>query len=249
MISIPSFELIPNKKAVVGLLSGLALTGLALTGIAAQAATINGVNNPAALGTTSFLSWGGLGWNPVNPVLGNNVFPGVGFEVTATQGGGASLWQSVEAAFQADETPGVWGGNFSAGESVLYNGATSYNQTPGAIILHFTNPVLGAGVHVQQNWNDATANDPFNVYVSAYGVHNNLLLQYSFLGTPGQGADGSAAFGGFLSSASDISTITIWTDSGDFAIGALAVNTPDSSSTAALLGSAVAGLWLLRKRK
>ncbi len=236
MICFPSSELIPNKKAIVGLLSGLVLAG-----VTAQASLIQ-LNNPAALGTASVLSWGGPFWTMVP---NNTAFSSGGITVQASEGGGGPLWQNVQGNFN-DDSGFYWDGNFTPGESVLYNGATAFNTNPGPISLHFTSPVLGAGIHVEQNW---SAGAGFVGTISAFDVSNGLLGSYSFNGIAGQSADGTAAFAGFLSSSLNISTITISTESNDFAIGALSINVSDEGSTAALLGSAVAGLWLLRKRK
>lgn len=239
MISIPSFELIPNKKAVVGLLSGLVLSGMS-----AQAGLIH-LSNPAALGTSSVLNWG---FGPLFSEAPNNTaFSSGGVTVNATQSAGNSLWVNSQNPIAGQNDGIYWDGNFFPGDSVLYNGVTGFGQPQLAdISLHFQKPVLGAGVHVQQNWSGAA---DFTGFIWAYDVNNVLLDYYSFAGIAGNSADGAAVFAGFLSTSVNISTITISTESQDFAIGALSVNIPDSGSTAALLGSAVAGLWLLRKRK
>ncbi len=239
MKTIHSFVKIPNKKAAFGLLCGLVYSGLS-----AQAGLIH-LSNPADLGTSSVLNWGsGPLWTEA---ANNTAFSNGGVTVNATQSAGNSLWVNSQSPKAGDNDGIYWEGNFFPLDSVLYNGVTGFGQPQlGDISLHFQNPVLGAGVHVQQNWSGAPG---FTGFIWAYDINNVLLDSYSFAGIAGNSADGTAVFAGFLSTSANISTITISTASQDFAIGALSVNIPDSGSTAALLGSAVAGLWLLRKHK
>lgn len=130
-------------------------------------------------------------------------FTGVG--ATPSTGGVTASGAGAYAVVQ--QAPGgSWGGNFTAGESLLASyDVNALDYTPGVFDLSFASPVSGFGTQVQ-----AAFYGGFTADIYAFDSSNVLLG--SFLGVAGtstSNGDGSALFLGVLSSALDISRIRI----------------------------------------
>jgi hypothetical protein len=198
------------------------------------------VGSRAALAGDDFIDWGTLG--PQGTVLSNpfNVNTNGGMNVTVNKMAGGNF-------SRFDQAPGgAWNGNFSPGDSLLYNNM-ALDGIGGPVSIVFGSLVSGAGANYQTNFHG-----DFTVRISAFDALDNLLGSFHVAGFASNLADGSTVFLGVTSTFTDIRRIefnglTAASRPQDFAINQLDIVTgfrPIPSPAAALpfaLGLLAAG--------
>lgn len=215
---------------------------LALAASASAATTF--VSSAGSLGATDTINWGVAGPSGTTLSSGFSILSVGGLTMTVSTSNGTSMERRDQGS--------SWSGNFAPGATLLWNQG---NQ--GNIIIDFSTGIFGFGGGTQAQSNFFGA---FTGFISAFDATNTLLGTHAFNGTSTSNGDNSAVFAGIFDSAGSISRLVIGmttTPGGgnDFAIGNLLLNTngqgrrvPDAASTLPLLGLALAGLVLFRRR-
>lgn len=141
--------------------------------------------------------------------------------------------------------------NFASGDFVLFTGFQSGGfpavGNPGPLSITFDKPVLGAGTQIAV---DDTLE--FTALISAFDKDNNLLGNFSTIGTSSLALDNSALFLGVSSDTPNISRLVFSTSEPNRAIG---INTlsiasvPEPTFTFGLLafGCLATGITLKHK--
>ncbi|OKH42770.1 hypothetical protein [Scytonema sp. HK-05] len=222
----------------------------ALVAILPPVQAVTFVTERAVVGSNDQVDWSSLG--SVNPL---NFLPNT-FS-TKSEGG---LGLSVEIptipgltppfVFQTLPEPGI-PTNFASGDFVLFTGFQPGGfpavGNPGPLSITFDTPVLGAGTQI-------TVDDTpeFRAFISAFDQDNNLLGNFSTIGTSSLALDNSALFLGVSSDTPNISRLVFSTSVPNRAVG---INTlsiaavPEPTFTFGLLAFGCLGTGLTLKRK
>ena len=162
------------------------LAALALFGATwANGGILTQVNTRAALGGNDFVDWGQLG-----PDFTTVTSP---FNVTSNLGLGPNAVVNGTQDFFSIQEGNTWGGNFAAGDNVLFN------QASGPFTITFASPIHGAGLQFQ-----SATFGPFTASITAFGAGNINFGTVTRTGTSSNAADNSAIFLGVISSLNDI---------------------------------------------
>lgn len=217
------------------------LTGLLACGLLCEQAHANTIfeSTAGALGANDSILWGQFG----------AAFTGVSSPSTAVSQNllTATVTTSNTTNMERrDQNTGGWAGNFTSGDQLLWN-----QGNLGDITVNFSTSISGAGANFQADFFGSFVGN-----ISAYDSLWNQLGSFDFTGNSNSNNDGSAVFAGIYDSTGSISHI-VFTDKStpnDFAINSLLLNTsgnqrvPDATATLPLLGLALAGLGLLRRK-
>ena len=146
-----------------------------------------------------------------------------------------------------------WNGNFANGMGILYNGVNTIGNTPGGILVSFTQPVFGAGAYIQADFFGA-----FTSSIDLFDARFNPLGSFSAAGSSDTNV-GTALFIGAYDSIADVSYALFDTTANgfhdeDFAIGTMRlatipVTTTPEPSTLLLLGPSILGLAGVVRRR
>ena len=145
------------------------------------------VTTEAGITNDGLLNWSVLGptfTNVANPF--NVAIPGVaGLDATVSM---------PSDSFQRLDQGAGWGGNFGAGEALLWtqNGA-------GPMQFQFDGPISGFGAQIQRNFFGA-----FTATIEAFDSANSSLGVFNLAGNSNGNGDDSAIFIGILSNLTDI---------------------------------------------
>ena len=189
--------------------------GVLLPG-SAQAISFLGRSHINSFGANDYYDWGTLG---LGTTVNNfsTVTSNLGKSATISQASASGTFQILKQSLTPNTLTGTgWNGNFTPGDNLL-----STNSTGGPITITFTNPVHGALTQIQRNaFGDFTAN------LTAYGVNNNTLGNFSLAGLSTSNADNSAIFIGVKDSTASIAKLTFSVTGNEyFSINRLYVNT------------------------
>lgn len=195
------------------------------------------VTSTGALGVTDHTDWtmlGAPGTTVASPIA-TSTTGGRAFTATTAAGGNFS---------RLEEGGTTWGGNFAGHAAVLYNGAK------GAITFSFAEPVRGAGMQFNADWEGN-----FTARIEAFTSGNVSLGAFTRDGNTVRTYDNTAIFLGFLSDASDVSKFTVsltaapFDTVNDFAISDVSINAvPEPSAYAVVTGGAMLAFAGWRRR-
>jgi hypothetical protein len=220
---------------------GTAAAVLAFATAGAASASVFQVSSAAGMGANDSIDWGQLGVP----------FTSFSSPLNVTSGGGLNTVVSSAGNYFLRMDEGVtWAGNFANGEHLLWDGGTSFGADGPDITLTFATPVKGAGAKIQADFYG-----PFTAEI--IGSNGGVLGTFTRNGYSNGGNDNSAIFLGMLSSGRDIKQIrfdltSAVYDTGDFAIGTVALNTVPEPATWGLMLVGFGGLGAalrLRRRQ
>lgn len=240
-----------HKK--INFLTQLSLTTVTLLAIANPSqAAVNLVTNRANLGANDQLNWSSVG----------TIFPPATLTspITATTPGGLNVTVTIPPAPTSGflppfppitppfvfQTNSVIPTNFANGDFILFTGLQPgpppANGNPGPITLTFGTPVQGIGTQFAVD--DAIT--PFTAFFDVFDSNNQLLANFSEIGTSSTALDNSAIFLGAISDSANISRVVYRSNVPLRAIGINQLSivsgqvppaaTPESSSTLAIVG-------------
>jgi uncharacterized protein (TIGR03382 family) len=241
-----------GKKALIRwALSGIALSSVAT---AAYAVPIAVVSRPAQQANDS-LDWSVLGAETTAIASGSTFNSVGGLGVTITNQTGFNLTRLTQRL--VPPVLGSWGGDYLAGEALLFNspGFPSNPFGSGPTTLTFSSGIFGLGFNFQPN-----IAGPFTGQIEAFDSSSSSLGIFSFSGSANFNEDGSNPYIGIRDTVASIFSITI-TGTGvddrrnDFTLNQLAINTlavdvpeidPGSAAIPMFLSF---GLLALRRRR
>lgn len=206
--------------------------------------TLTSVSIRSSLSANDSIDWGQLGADQtdVTAPLSVHTFLGAADQVTD----GSQVFSSIQQG-------NTWGGNFTAGDNVLFCCNFSGSPSGGPYTITFASPIRAAGAQFQSL--DFGA---FTATITAFGAGNTNFGSVTETGASNSNNDGSAIFLGVESSATDIVAIqlqvTIGASPDPFAINTLSINTGSVSGvpepgSAFLAGIALAALVLTYRHK
>jgi len=155
------------------------------------------VNDRTSLAANDFVDWGAFGpaftlvpdGSTVNSAEGNTIT----VSNTTEPGTPFRVFQQVPPV-----VTGFWNGNFAPGDRVL-----APNGRPGATLIQFSTPVLGAGAQIQGG---SILNTPFTAILDVTGI-DGLTYSFSATGISTADANNSAIFLGVLNDVPNIVSI------------------------------------------
>jgi hypothetical protein len=220
----------------------LALVGLLQFPALAHALPVL-VTSRAALGGNDFIDWATFG--PENTTVAS------GSSILSDSGAVSAEVSMPSGDFETKQQSTSWFGNFAPGDAVLFS-----VNSDGPINIAFNDPVYGAGAQIQLGWLD----NNFYGYIIAYDAADAYLGGYSLSGVSNSNSDNSAIFVGLLDTSASIGRVQFYveTDSTNLPDHSLAINRLDlvtgatsvpEPGTLLLMGSGLAGLMLLRRRR
>ena len=252
-------NLIAKRAKRYGLASSLVILVTFLGTFNAPADALTLINERAKLGGNDFLDWSSLGkvFNPFNPnpadFLANSFsaasFRGMGVAVDIALPPAPPPFITPPFVFQTLPLPLGIPTNFAFGDFVLFTGLAPINiiptpGNPGPLTLTFDEPVWAVGTQVAVD--DATA--PYTVFLSAFDRDDNLLGNFSVMGTSSTNLDNSALFLGVSSDTQNIAKLVYSSSVPGKAFGinnlSLVISVPEPSSTVGLLVLGMVGALL-----
>jgi hypothetical protein len=182
----------------------------------ARAGTVD-VTSAGTLGANDFVDGSQFFPNPATP------FAALNNPQSALSANGAAVGLSSTSDMFALQQGITWNGNFlgtpqNPGSAVIATGGDELTIT-------FSNPVMGAGAHIQ--WALFGA---FNATIEAFDVSDNLIASFTEAGNSTNAGDGSAIFLGLLDSKAEIKKIEYLIPSG-LGIDTLGIAGTQSSAT------------------
>lgn len=229
--------------------------------LTAPAYALTLINERAELGGNDFLDWSSLGkvFDPFNPNPAD--FLANSFSAASFRGVGVAVDIALPSppitppfVFQTLPPPLGIPTNFAAGDFVLFTGLDPTSLmpptpgNPGPLTLTFEQPVRAVGTQVAVD--DATT--PYTVFLSAFDRDDNLLGNFSVMGTSSTDLDNSALFLGVSSDSPNIAKLVYSSSVPGRAFGinnlSLVASVPEPSSTAGLLILGMGGAVLAYSR-
>src|SRR5579875_1245390 len=181
--------------------------------------TITSVLLRSTLNGNDSIDWGQLGPDQTDVTAPLNVHTSLGAADQVTNG--SQVFSSIQQG-------NTWGGNFTAGDNLLF--CCNFSGTPsgGPYTITFASPIRAVGAQFQSL--DFGA---FTATITAFGAGNTNFGSVTEIGASNDNADGSAIFLGVQSSATDILAIqlnvTFSASPDPFAINTLSINTGSTS--------------------
>lgn len=245
-------ETIERNRVLKPLLSKIAKPGYALAaalsvgvlGLSSAQAQTTLVTTRAGLAGNDFVDWGSLGSTNTNVVSPFNILSNNGVSLNVRDSGGT---------FQRRDQNNGWGGNFAAGDKLLWTAGAN-----GPVTIALGTLEAGIGAQVQQDNFGA-----FNAQLAVYGAGNVLLNTFNIAGNSSSAGDNSAIFVGAVSNdgSAIIDHIVYTIGDNDFAINRLDLKSgsisnnavPEPGALALIAGVGVSGasfaMSRLRRRR
>jgi hypothetical protein len=200
------------------------------------------------LGANDQLNWSSLG--PAQPF---NILPNT-FSATST--GNVGLTVSIPATatpgitpplvFQTAPSPNGIPTNFASGDFILLTGLTPgvfpSPGNPGPVDIAFGHPIFGSGAQIAVD--DITA---FTATIAAYDSQNQLLGEFTEIGSSSLALDNSALFLGVVSETPNISRLEFSTSIPDraFGLNSLSINATPVPEPDPTIGYVIAGIVMV----
>lgn len=174
----------------------------------------------AALAANGMINWADAGPNTVD-INGNP------FVIESSSGHRYIVRKSTNGPFRRLTQGSGWAGNFAPGDALLNHGSSD-----GPVIIESTS--LGGGCSAIGMQIMANQDGPFIATLKAYDANGILLGTFTASGTANANADNSAVFLGVTSTAQNIHSVSVDTNTtewgGDFAINQVSIKTSTENS-------------------
>lgn len=191
-----------------------------LSGHGVLPGTLTLATNRADIEANATIDWANAA--PNNPDITGNPFV-----IESSVGVPYHVRKNTTGNFKRLNEGAGWSGNFTTGDAVLNHG-----NSDGPVIIEAASRggrFSAIGMQIQPN-----QNGPFTATISAYDMNGDLLGTQTVNGTSNANADGSAIFIGVKSTAENIHSISVDTDStdwgGDFAINRVSIKASTSGA-------------------